>query len=81
MNTVKIHPMAELLAKKLFSIENVPKNEQKKMVSRAIKEACKLYDEVVRCRCCGKENSAEVCGSCLSDISSDTASQAMESIG
>lgn len=39
------HPMAEILGKKLFGIESVPKEEQKRMISRAIKEAVKMYDE------------------------------------
>lgn len=42
---VKTHPLGELLAKKLFSIENVPKEGQKRMVRRAIKSAVKFYDE------------------------------------
>jgi len=33
------HPLGELLAKKLFSIETVPPKEQKRMVRRAIKAA------------------------------------------
>lgn len=39
------HPLAEIIAKKLFSIESVPKEEQKKMVRRAIKEAVKYHIE------------------------------------
>lgn len=42
---VKVHPMAELLNKKLFSIETVSKTEQSKMVRRAILAACELYDK------------------------------------
>lgn len=33
------HPLAEILAKKLFGIEIAPKKEQTKMVNRAIKAA------------------------------------------
>jgi hypothetical protein len=33
------HPLAEILARKLFSIETVPAKEQRRMVQRAIKAA------------------------------------------
>ena len=33
------HPLAEILAQNLFSIETVPPKEQRKMVNRAIKAA------------------------------------------
>ena len=33
------HPLVEILAKNLFSIETVPPREQRKMVNRAIKAA------------------------------------------
>lgn len=46
-NTVKTHPLSEILSKKLFSIENVPKDEQKKMVSRAIKSAVEFYEDTI----------------------------------
>ncbi len=39
------HPLAELLAKKLFGIESVSKSEQTKMVNRAIKAAVKYHEE------------------------------------
>lgn len=48
---VKTHPLAEIIAKKLFSIENVPKEEMRKMVARAIKAAVKYHDFV-----CKKDN-------------------------
>lgn len=41
---VKTHPLAEILAKKLFGIEGVPKSEQTKMVRRSIKAAVEFYD-------------------------------------
>lgn len=44
MLQVKTHPLAEVLAKKLSGIETVPKSEQIKMVTRAIKAAMKCYD-------------------------------------
>lgn len=39
------HPLAEILAKKLFGIHNVPKEEAKKMINRAI-VACVNYHKV-----------------------------------
>ena len=39
------HPLQELLAKLLFSIETVPPAEQKKMVSRACREAVKWHEK------------------------------------
>ena len=42
------HPLAEIIAKKLFSIENVPKEEQRKMVQRAIKAAIKYHEEEMK---------------------------------
>ncbi len=44
MPTVKKHPLAEILSKKLFGIENVPKKEISMMVYRAIKAAVKYHD-------------------------------------
>jgi len=38
------HPLAEILAKKLFGIEGVPIKEQRKMVSRAIKAAVEFHE-------------------------------------
>ena len=45
MNVKPNHTLAEILAKKLFSIENVPKDEQIKMVRRAIKAAVEFYEK------------------------------------
>ncbi len=42
---VKTHPLMEILAKKLFSIERVPEKEQLKMKNRAIKAAVKWHEE------------------------------------
>ena len=39
------HPLAEILAKKLFSIETVPAKDQAKMVRRAIKAAVEFYEK------------------------------------
>ena len=39
------HPLGEILAKKLFSIENVPREEQKRMVKRAISAAIEFYEK------------------------------------
>ena len=39
------HPLAEILAKKLFSIENVPKTEMKRMINRAIRVVVEYYEE------------------------------------
>lgn len=44
MNVKSNHPLSEILAKKLFSIESVPKEEQTKMVNRAIKAAVEFYE-------------------------------------
>lgn len=45
MNGVKIHPLGEIVAKKLSGITVVPKNEQLRMTDRAIKAAMKYHDE------------------------------------
>ena len=45
MNVKGNHPLAEILAKKLFSIETVPAMEQAKMVRRAIKAAVEYYEK------------------------------------
>jgi hypothetical protein len=45
------HPLAELLGKLLFGIENVPVKEQTRMVRRASREATKWHEnEVSRMR-------------------------------
>ncbi len=41
------HPLAELMAKNLHGIETVHAKEQRRMVSRACKEAAKWHDEQV----------------------------------
>lgn len=45
MNVKGNHPLAEILAKKLFSIETVPATEQAKMVRRAITAAVEFYEK------------------------------------
>ena len=42
--TVTIHPLMELLAKDLFSIETVPPKEMGRMVARACRDAAKWHD-------------------------------------
>ncbi|MCP3921694.1 MAG: hypothetical protein GY714_03825 [Desulfobacterales bacterium] len=44
--TVKKHPLAEILSKKLFGIETVPVKEQKRMVNRAIKAAVEYHEGI-----------------------------------
>lgn len=41
--TVKIHPLAEVIAKKLFGIETVNRQEQNRMVQRAVKAAVEWH--------------------------------------
>jgi hypothetical protein len=38
------HPLAEIIAKKLFGVGGVPYNEQAKMINRACKEAVKYHN-------------------------------------
>ena len=38
------HPLGEIIACKLFSIETCPPKEQRKMVNRAAKAACEYHD-------------------------------------
>jgi len=45
MKVKQNHPLAELLAKKLFGIECVPKEEQTKMVQKTISEVVKWYED------------------------------------
>lgn len=40
---VTTHPLAEIIAKKLFNIESVPPVEARKMVGRAIKAAVEYH--------------------------------------
>ena len=42
---VKTHPLAEILAKKLFGINSVPKKERTRMVNRAIKAAVEFHEQ------------------------------------
>ena len=42
---VKTHPLAEILAKKLFAIETVPKKERRRMITRAIKAAVEFHEQ------------------------------------
>lgn len=46
--TVKVHPLGEIIAKKLFSIETVPMKEQTKMVHRACKAAMEYHDQAMK---------------------------------
>jgi len=41
------HPLAEIIARKLFGIESVPKAEQGKMVNRAIKAAVEYHEKEI----------------------------------
>lgn len=45
--TVKTHPLADIIAKRLFGIETVPVKEQRKMVNRAVKSACEYHDSKI----------------------------------
>jgi len=47
MPTVKTHPLMEIIAKKLFAIETVPPEEQRKMVRRACKAAADYHDTAI----------------------------------
>lgn len=80
MNVKGNHPLGEILATKLFSIETVPPIEQKRMVSRAIKSAIAWYENnkpmqnvTKPCTYCigssriRKANFCERCGRNLSD--------------
>lgn len=48
MNVPGTHPLAELLARKLFGIEGVPRNEQTKMVRQAIRAAVDWHETVIK---------------------------------
>jgi len=52
MKAKKQHPLTEILGKKLLGIESVPKEEQSKMVGRAIKAAVEFYENKI-CSECG----------------------------
>ena len=45
---VKTHPLAELLAKKLFGLTTQPKEEQRLMIAKAIKAAVKWHEKEIR---------------------------------
>lgn len=45
--TVTTHPLAEIIAKKLFNIESVPPAEAKRMVGRAIKAAVEYHQSEI----------------------------------
>lgn len=42
------HPLAEIIACKLFGIEIVPDKEKRKMVNRAIKAAINYHEQICR---------------------------------
>jgi len=48
LTMVNTHPLAEILARKLFGIENLPLAESRRMVYRAIMAAVKYHDERVK---------------------------------
>jgi len=45
MPSVKVHPLAEIIAKRLFGIWDVPATEQRKMISRACKAAIEYHEK------------------------------------
>ena len=47
MNVEGNHPLAEIIACKLFSIETCPASEQRKMVNRAVKEAVEYHTDAL----------------------------------
>jgi hypothetical protein len=42
------HPLAEVIAKKLFSIESVPNDEKRRMVNSACNAAVKWHEEKIK---------------------------------
>ena len=46
--TVVVHPIAEIVAKKMFSVETVPSQEARKMVRRAALAAAERYDRDIK---------------------------------
>jgi len=44
---VEVHPLLELISRKLFGIEHVPKKEQRRMVNRACKEAVAWHESQI----------------------------------
>ena len=45
--TVKTNKLAEIIAKCLFGIETVPPKYMKRMITRAVKEACKYHEDEI----------------------------------
>jgi len=58
INVKPNHPLAELLARKLFGIEGVPQKEQTKMVRAAIKAAVLFYKKIAN------EQGSYICARC-----------------
>lgn len=44
---VKTHPLMEILSKRLFGLESIPKEHQRRYINKAIKEAVKYHDEIL----------------------------------
>jgi hypothetical protein len=42
------HPLAEIMAKKLFGIETVPKEEMRKMINRAVKAVVEYHEQELK---------------------------------
>ena len=60
MEVKGIHPLAEILAKKLFSIETVKPLEQRQMVARAISAAVRWHEKnKINCKCKEYKNMLE----------------------
>lgn len=47
MPSVKVHPLAEIIAKRLFDIWGVPATEQRGMISRACKAAVEHHEKAI----------------------------------
>ena len=66
MPTVKTHPLMEIIAKNLFSIETCPPKEQRRMVRRAAKNAAAYFDHVIKhCYNCDMRPMRHYCVDCL----------------
>lgn len=48
MDVKSNHPLAEILAKKLFGFEGVPVVEQKRMINRAISAAIEYHESEIQ---------------------------------
>ena len=46
--TVKTHPLMEILARKLFGLESIPKEHRRRQINSAIKEAVKAHSGVLK---------------------------------